>query len=426
MEISTLVIVAGLVLVYALASTRLTALSISGPMVFLLLGLLVGDDGLGWVQISADSSVVRGLAQFTLVIILFSDAARIDVLVLRRNAAVPARLLGIGLPLTILGGMGAAYLLFDGIDLWGAALLAAVLAPTDAALCQPILSNEDVPVRIRQALNVESGLNDGMVVPFITLFTAGAVAAEGIGTPAFWAEFALKQVAFGVFVGVFIGMVSGFLIKAAVTAGWMGKTFRQISLLAVALGAFGAAELVEGNGFIAAFVAGLAVGNVTRVLHKHLFEFAEEEGQLFVLLTFFLFGAVFVGATLEAFTWQVGVYALLSLTVVRMLPVALSLIGVHFRADTVMMLGWFGPRGLASLVFALDVLEDEIPDGRLIFEVAAVTVVLSAVVHGLSAQPLVRWYGSRADEMAEEPDLPEMKEVPELPTRSPNRNRHWV
>lgn len=417
MESADLAIVAAFVIGYALVSGRLSRTVITGPMVFVAFGLLVGSAGLDVVDLSLENTLVEAIAEITLVIVLFSDAARIDLRVLSRNAAVPARLLGIGMPLTIAGGLVAAVVLFDGLSVWEAALVAAVLAPTDAALGQAVVTSARVPVRIRQALNVESGLNDGIAVPFVSIFIAGAAAAGGLGTAGFWTEFVAKQIGFGLLVGVGVGVASGLLIQYATATRWMNHTFQQLAILAVPLLGFAVAEQVGGNGFIAAFVAGIAIGNVTRRVGHRLFEFVEEEGQLLVLLTFMIFGGAFVGPALGDLTWQIALYAVLSLTVVRMVPVAISMIGMRFQVDTVAFLGWFGPRGLASIVFGLLVLESSVDERGAIFVIVTWTVLLSVVVHGLSARPSVDWYGAKAEMMADEPDMPEMEAVEEMPTR---------
>ena len=201
MDTVDIAIVAAFVVAYAIVSARLSTTLITGPIVFVSFGLIVGPEALDVVDLSLDNEVVRTLAELTLVLVLYTDASRIDFRVLRRSSQIPLRLLFLGLPLTIALGAGFGALLFDGLDLWEVALLAAVLAPTDAALGQAVVTNPRVPVRIRQALNVESGLNDGIAVPFIIFFVAGAAATEELQSTGFWIEFALKQIGFGLLVG---------------------------------------------------------------------------------------------------------------------------------------------------------------------------------------------------------------------------------
>jgi len=410
-------IAAGFVVAYAAVSARLSRTWVTAPMVFVAFGFLVGPDVLDVVPLSVDNDFVRALAELTLVLVLFTDAARIRLRVLRDNRTLPTRLLLIGMPLTMAAGALVAGGLFD-LDLWAAFLLAAVLTPTDAALGQVVVSSPEIPVRVRQTLNVESGLNDGIAAPFITLFIAGASATEGFGSADFWVRFAAKQIGFGLLVGIGVGVVGGWIVEHASQKGWMDGIFRQLAVLSLAVGAFFLAEEFDGNGFIAAFVAGAAVGNLTRTACEGVFDFTEDEGQLLALLTFMVFGGAFVGAVFRDLTWRVALYAVLSLTVVRMIPAAISLAGTHLRRDTVAFLGWFGPRGLASIVFGLVVLESaDVTARHEIFLVVTWTVLLSVFVHGLTATPLARWYGRRTEEMAEMPELPEMQEVAELRLR---------
>ena len=266
---------------------------------------------------------------------------------------------------------------------------------------------------------MESGLNDGIAVPIVALCIAGAGAAETLQPAGFWVEFALKQIGFGLLVGIGAGLVVGSVVDRATHADWMNRTFQHLAILAVPILSFALAEAVDANGFIAAFVAGLVLGNVTRHLSMSLLDFSEEEGQLLVLLTFMIFGGAFVGPVLDEFTWRIALYAVLSLVVVRSIPVAVSLFGMRFHLDTLAFLGWFGPRGLASIVFGLLVLEEMDVAGRQeIFLIVTWTILLSVIAHGLTAQPFASWYGTRADAMAEEPGMPEMVEVEELPTRA--------
>ncbi len=402
-------VVAAFIVVYASVSARLSRTWITGPIVFVTFGYLVGPDVLDVVPLGLESELVRTLAELTLVLVLFTDAARIHLRELRRESTLPIRLLVIGMPLTIAAGTAVAYGLFD-MALWSALLLAAVLTPTDAALGQVVVASPRVPARIRQTLNVESGLNDGIAVPFITLFIAGASATQSVRSADYWVTFAAKQIGYGTLVGIGVGLVGGWLVQRATASGWMDGTFRQLAVLSLAIGAFFGAEEIDGNGFIAAFVAGMVVGNVTREACSGIFEFTEDEGQLLALITFMIFGGAFVGPTLDELTWEVAVYAVLSLTLIRMVPVALAFTGAGLRRDTVAFVGWFGPRGLASIVFGLLVLESaDVPANEEIFTVVTWTVLVSVFAHGLSAVPLSRVYGRRMEAAAEEPGMAEME-----------------
>ena len=415
-----LAIIAAFVVAYSLVSQRFARSAITGPMVFVAFGLLVGPSLLDLVDLSVENELVLTLAELTLVLVLFTDAARIDFRLLREQPAVPARLLGIGLPLTIALGALLAALLFGELAAWEAILLAAVLAPTDAALGQAVVTNLGVPLRVRQALNVESGLNDGIAAPVVSVGIAGSIAIVGFDA-ADSVEFAAKQIGYGLLLGVAIGGVGGWAVSLATRKGWASEALGHIAMLACALAAFWLAEVVEGNGFLAAFVGGLTLGHIARHLGEELFHFAEEEGQLLTLLTFMIFGGAFAAPLLDDLTWQIAVYAALSLTLIRMLPVALALLGLGFQRETVGFLAWFGPRGLASIVFGLLVIEAHDIAGReQIFEVVTWTVLPSVFAHGFTAEPLASWYGRLTGEMAGEPEMaamPEMAPVGEMRVR---------
>ena len=419
MELTDIAVIAVFVVAYGACSARLSRTVVTPPMVFVAFGIVMGPEALGVLELSIDQEAVRILAEATLVLVLFSDAARIDLRVLRRQAQLPARLLGIGLPLTIAAGGLTSAVLFGGLEIWEAMLVGVILAPTDAALGQVVVVSERIPIRIRQTLNVESGLNDGIALPVITLFLALAAVEEEIQSTSFWVEFVLEQIGYGVLVGVVVGYVGGRVIDLSSRRGWIDGTFQQLSTLAVGVAAYALAVGVDGNGFIAAFVAGITFGSVARATCHGIYDFTEEEGQLLALLTFLVFGATIAGPALGELTWQIAVYAALSLTVVRMLPVAISLLGSRLHRDSVLFVGWFGPRGLASILFGLLVLEEVALAGRNeVFLVVTWTVLVSVYAHGLSALPGVRWYGARYEEMAEEHDeMPEAMEVEAMPTR---------
>ncbi|MBT8164289.1 MAG: sodium:proton exchanger [Acidimicrobiia bacterium] len=410
-------LLSGFVLAYALVSRRLESTPITGPMVFVGFGLIVGSGGFDLVEIGMEEGAVRTLAEATLVLLLFTDAIRIDLGRLRRQLELPARLLGIGLPLTVMAGTAVALVVFPDIGLWEAALLAAILAPTDAALGRAVVANPRVPIRVRQALNVESGLNDGLMLPVITLFLALAAVGIDLETPEFWAEFVAEQVGFGLLVGAVGGYVGGRLIREFAGRNWMDGAFRQLATLAVGVGAFAAAESVDGNGFVAAFVAGLAFGAAARDYCRGVYDFAEDQGELLALLTFLFFGAALAGPALDALSWQIGLYALLSLSVVRITSVAISLAGTRLKAPSVAYLGWFGPRGLASILFGLFILEEAaLPVSAELFDVVIWTVLASVVLHGVTSvwlsERYAGWFSTHRRE-----HMQEAQTVDEMPTR---------
>ena len=414
------VIAAGVIL-FALVSRRLENTVITPPLVFVAFGLVIGEAGLGLADLEFGHGFIHGLAELTLILVLFSDAARIDLSALRRSHNLPARMLLIGMPMTIVLGAVAAIALPLGLSLWEAALLAAILAPTDAALGQSVVSSPLVPVRIRQALNVESGLNDGIALPLVLLFAFLAGAEHAVGSDQNWALFGAKQLILGPLAGIVVGGAGAWLLDTAAKNEWISQAFQGPAILGVAFLAYSGAEIIGGNGFIAAFVSGLVFGNFVRGRCGFVFEFAEAEGQLLVLLTFLIFGAAILPQGLSEIDWVIVLYAVLSLTVIRMLPIAICLIGSGVQGATIAFLGWFGPRGLASILFALFVLEEVQTDaGAHILVITVVTVALSIVAHGLSAAPIARRYGAMVARMDR---CEESKVVSEMPTRGRVRSR---
>ena len=416
-------VVAGLVVAYALVSRRLEGTAVTAPMIFVAAGVLLSDGVTNLVDVAPASEPLRVLAELTLVIVLFSDAARIDLRTLHRYRHFPVRLLALGLPGAIVVGTVAGVLVLD-LDLWPAALLAAVLAPTDAALGQAVVSDPRVPVRIRQGLNVESGLNDGLAVPFVTLFIALSLEEEEVPGAPYWVRFVLEQIGYGLIVGIIVGVGGAWLVEWASRKDWISPQFRRLAVVALALLAYAAASAVGGGGFVAAFAAGMCFGNLARSHSDGIYEFAEEEGQLLSLLTFLVFGGIAVGQTVGDIDWRIVVYMVLSLTVVRMVPVALSVGGLGFQRATKLYVGWFGPRGLASIIFGLLVLEEAgaAPFAQEVTLVATWTVAASVLLHGLTAAPLTAWYATHSERLAAEaPDMAEMQPVAELPVRGRHR-----
>lgn len=406
------------VLAFGIFSQRFQRGILTPPIAFVALGLLISDLGLGLGPMSEGHEVLHLLAELTLVVILFTDAVRIDLGLLRREHDLPVRLLAVGMPLTLVAGTIVAALLFPGWSIWEAALLAAVLAPTDAALGQAVVSSPKVPVRIRQTLNVESGLNDGIALPVVLIFFSIACATHEVHTVSYWVRFTALQLTVGPLVGVACGYGGGKVLDLARRRGWMSKVFQDLSALALALLAFSVAGLLGGNGFIAAFCAGLTLGNVSHS-GDEVEEFAEAEGQLLSLLIFSAFGALMVPEALHHLSWQAVLYAVLSLTLIRMVPVTLALLGKGLQPATVGFLGWFGPRGIASILFALLVLEGmgENNHGEVV-TVVMLTVLLSVVAHGVTASPLAAWYARVAGGDGEKPEmLEELRQVTEMPLR---------
>ena len=400
---------------YAMVSERSAMSPITGPMVFTTIGLILGVGGLGWFDLDIEGESAAILVEATLVLVLFTDAVRIDLKILRREPTIPTRLLGVSLPLQIVAGTLVALLLFD-FDLGEAALLAAVLAPTDAALGQAVVSDRRLPVRVRQSLNVESGLNDGIVVPIVTVLVAiVASEKEGIST-ADWLLFLARQIGFGLLCGVIVGAAGAWILHQRAARHEVERIFRQLATIAIAAAAFSSASLLDGNGFIAAFVAGLAFGQTAPEQCADVADFTQDEAELLASTTFLTFGAVLVGPHLGELTWQIAFYAVASLTVIRIVPTLLSFIGIGASLQTRLFAGWFGPRGLASILFALVVLEEHrTPETELLFVIAMWTVLLSVFAHGLTAST---WAGRLARHLNEGPqDRPELIPMKEMLAR---------
>ena len=415
MDLTSVAVIAGGLLAFSLVSGRLHGTAVTPPMVFILFGFLVGADGLGIAEVNTGHSAIHIVAELTLILVLFSDAARINVTGLRRDHDLPGRMLLIGLPLTIAAGAIVAMQVFPDLSFWEAVLLAALLAPTDAALGQSVVTAKAIPVRIRQAINVESGLNDGIALPAVLLFAALASAHADGADAGEWIRFGLMQVALGPVAGIAIGYVGARLLDTAVERGWTNDAFQGIGILALALFTYVAAELIGGNGFIAAFLGGMVFGNTIRHRCTFLFEFMETEGTLLMLITFFIFGAALLPEALAHINLSVLLYAVLSLTLIRMIPISISLLGAGVRLPTHLFLGWFGPRGLASILFVLLILEEaEVVHRSELLSITIATVALSALFHGLSAAPLAKRYAQLVARMGE---CQETRPVTEMPLR---------
>ena len=403
------VVFASLLFLYSLVSRRLERTIVTAPIVFAAAGMLtylISPEILG---ASGKTGVFLQLAEVGLVLLLFTDASRTDLGVLRSIRNLPARLLSTGMLLTILLGAIGARLVFPQLSIWEAGILAAILAPTDAGLGQIIVNSPRVPMRIRQALNVEAGLNDGLSVPFLMFFIAlAAVASEG--RQASLMRFIVEQLGLGAFIGAAIGLVGGLLLSLARRREWMAESFLRIGVVALPLLCLKASEMAGASMFIAAFVAGLAVQIGFKVAGRHSVEFAEEWGQLINLSVFFLFGLM-VARACPQFNLALGIYAILSLTVVRMVPVAIALYGTRLSPASVVFMGWFGPRGLASIVLGLVYLEQEkqLPGEATIRLAVMATVGLSIFAHGLSAIPGIGLYERKIAALGAE--APEHKEV---------------
>jgi sodium/hydrogen antiporter len=410
-SVSDVALVAALVFAWGMLSARLERFDVTAPITFVLAGVLLTHGVLAPLGLAPTHEMVRALAEATLVLVLFSDASRVRLRELRTDVGPCLRLLGIGLPLTIGLGTLVALGLLRGMSIWLALLVGAALAPTDAALGAGVMTNPAVPARVRRLLNIESGLNDGIATPVVLVAVAGVAVAETAASSGPGA--AVAELALGVLIGVAVGGAGGFVVRTARRRGWADGGFAGTAVLALAVCAYACALALHGNGFIAAFCGGLAFGAIGGRGGERLVLFVEETGALVSLLTWLAFGAVAVVPALENLTWQAVLYGVLSLTAIRMLPVAVALAGGRLDRAAVAFIGWFGPRGLASVVFALIALEElgQREAGSAV-TVIAFTVMLSVLAHGLTAEPLARRYGRLrpAEADAGEPDMSPLPE----------------
>lgn len=384
---------------YSMIAKRLSSSVLTAPMIFIFVGVILSLTGL--LSEHDMEVLLHPVAEVALVILLFLDAAQIDLVALRKRHVWPIRMLLIGLPASIALGSLVGAVLFPAWPFAAIALAAAILAPTDAALGQAVVTNPNVPLRPRRALTVESGLNDGLALP-IVLFFASLTAAESTANGGEWLIFGAKQILLGPLVGVLFGAVGGWILLRAKAHGTTSEIYEGVGALALAGAAYLAATEVGGNGFISAFAAGLAFGGVVKGACQFIFEFTESEGQLLSWAAFLLLGAALVPEAIMNLTWQMLALILLSLFVVRPLAIWLSLIGTDAAPITRLFFGWFGPRGLATALFALLVVEQISHEyGEQILHIAVNAVWISALLHGFSAAPAAKWYGEKTADMGD-------------------------
>ena len=400
--IAGLLVLAALTFAFCMVGRRLSGTMVTAPLVFLGLGWFLSLTGL--LPHLAMEGTLHLVAEVALIVVLFLDAAQIDLRVLRIRHVWPVRMLALGLPLTIALGTLAAYPFLPGWPLVAVALVAAILAPTDAALGQIVVTNPVVPERVRRALTVESGLNDGLALPVVLLFAslaAGAMASEETN----WLVFGAKQLILGPVVGIVAGLVGGRVLLLAKKHNLTSQTFEGIGTLALAVAAYLGATQIGGNGFISAFVAGLFFGHVVKGQCKFVFDFTESEGRLLTWGAFLLLGLVLVPGALQHLTLANLAIILLSLFVVRPLAIWLSLLGSDASTITRLFFGWFGPRGLATALFSLLIVERVAPEiAEPVLALGVNAVWISALLHGLSAAPAARWYGALIEAMGECPE----------------------
>jgi sodium/hydrogen antiporter len=393
-------VLAAFLLIYSAIAGRVERSLISGPILFTGIGFILGPDVLGVLRINISGEGLRILAELTLAMVLFTDAANADFAVVRRNLGLPERLLLIGLPLTIVLGFLLAAIVFSALKTLEIALLATMLAPTDAALGKPVVTNPRVPAAMREALNLESGLNDGICVPIVVLLLGLAVGTQIEGEPIVHvARVVIEEIGIGLVVGLALTWLTTLMLRFAERQGWVSENWVEIPIVALAAACFAAAQAAGGSGFIACFAGGLLLSGLGASHKKELLRGAEHMGEALALLTWVVFGGIVVVRLIDRASWPALLYAVLSLTVIRMLPVFLCLIGTRVSTADKLFIGWFGPRGLATIVFAVLVLDEKLPGNDTIILAAGWTVLLSVIAHGITANPLVKVIGSRSQQM---------------------------
>jgi NhaP-type Na+/H+ or K+/H+ antiporter len=369
---------------------------IGGPIIFISFGLLAGPMGVGLLDFNVNNVQLRVIADLTLALVLFIDAANADLSVLGSHSRIPQRMLIVGLPLCIALGVVCGLVIFPGVSLFELCVLATMLAATDAALGKAVVTNKAVPARVREGLNAESGLNDGLCVPILFVFlalAAGSVGEEG-GT-ALALKLVAKEIGIGLVVGLGLTALGAGLIAFCWRRGWMTEIWLQIPVVVLAFACFATAQSLHGSGYIAAFVGGLLFGHLAKSeTHKLVFA-AEGTSELLAMVTWIIFGAAVIGQSWGDMSWQIVLYSVLSLTVIRMLPMVLSLTGSGEPMESKLFLGWFGPRGLASIVFAIIVANEHLPNSSILINTVVCTVTMSVIAHGLTANPLSKAFCAR-------------------------------
>jgi sodium/hydrogen antiporter len=389
-------LIVGLLLAVAAALSgvmRGTVLSISVLAVAAGVALAATDV----IAIDAEDPGVLEIVELALILTLFSDGMFVERELLGRHWGPPARALAIAMPITMGLLAVGAYLVFPDLSWAEAFLLAAVLSPTDPVVTSVVVTAQRVPALIRHTLNLESGLNDGLALPFVLFFLVLASPGGDAGREA--VEL-LGEAGFGAVEGVALGVLGGRL-HSRLPGG--GLTARYEGIYAVGLGliAFGLADVTFGNGLIAAFVAGIALGATEHEVPDSFVAFADNVSSIFQVITFFIFGALIVAVGYHGSIWALIAFIPFALLVARPVAVMASLAGTRLPQPQKLFIAWFGPKGVASMLFALFVLDETgVTEGPLVFDVAAFVIVFSIVAHGLTDTIGARWIERRMEKRA--------------------------
>lgn len=399
LEHPVILLVAALILGYGLFSKLSEQSIITAPMVFVTVGLIASEFVGEEVRSNIEAPWVKVLAEITLILVLFVDSSTLNVKRLIRERNLPIRLLLIGLPITMVLGILFAIPLFSGENIWLLAMMALILSPTDAALGIAVVTSEQVPMKVRQTINVESGLNDGIALPPILVCMAVLSSQGGDGADgSYWAMFTVKQFVYGPIIGGLVGWFGGRMVELAAKHEWMNATFQRLTSLSIAILAYSIAEMVHGNGFIAAFFAGMLLGTQTHIFRERIHGFGEAISQMLIMVIFLVLGLILVPLSYPHWDWASLVYAILSLTIIRMIPVALCLWNTDLDKKTIWFIAWFGPRGIASILYLLMAVIAIGAEGhRRILAVITLTVVLSIFLHGMSAVPFSKIFSKKSE-----------------------------
>lgn len=390
---------------YSAAASRIERSPINGALVFVAFGFACGPFGLGFIGGQRDVEGLRILAELALALVLFVEAAKTDLSVLVRAVQIPQRLIFLVLPLVILLGFALGLVVLDGFSLLGIAILATILAPTDAALGKAVVTNKKVPADIREGLSFESGLNDGLCVPIFLVLLALAGGAAGADIAGVAVELIVLEIGIGVVAGLLVAFLAALWLRFCYRRDWLSDSWMQVAVVATALACSVLAMALHGSGFIGAFVGGMLFGYLTDEAKQELVLAPESTGDALTLIAWVAFGASVVGQVAVAFSPQILLYAVLSLTVIRIVPVLLVLWSPSLRVRDALFIGWFGPRGLATVVFSMMVMQSELPEAELVVATAVCTVLLSVILHGISALPVIHGlYGNREGNTDETPE----------------------
>lgn len=379
----------GLLAVVAALSGLMRGTVLSASVLSVALGVALAAFGVVDVD-PTDESIVE-LVELALILTLFSDGMFVERELLRRHWSPVARSLIVAMPITLALIALAAKALFPELSWAEAFLLGAVLSPTDPVVTSAVVTSRLVPASVRHTLNLESGLNDGLALPFVLFFLVLATPGGDAGTEA--AKLAGEAVVGGL-IGAGLGALGGRL-HHHLPGGGITARYEGIYAIGFALFAFGLAEVTIGNGLIAAFVCGIAMAASERDVPDGFVEFAENASAILQVITFFVFGALIVATGFDHDVPPLVLFVLFALTIARPLAVLISFVRTGIPPAQKRFMAWFGPKGVASMLFALFVLKSQVGEGELIFDVAAITIIASIVAHGLTDTVGAKWMARR-------------------------------